>query len=162
MDTAVDLPLDQACLLQHTKVFRDRGRRHVMRLGKLSDRRLPLAGELRQDSAPRRIGERMKDAIEVRRTINHLVNRSDGGVGCQEDSAVGWGDGVTRRRGDAGREVEKVEDTDDDRAIQRTVRGRPGLAYLTQPACLFAVSSAALRARRSFIYTNHPSDLAPS
>ena len=84
MDAAVDLPLDQSRLLEHTKVLRDSRRRHVMRLRKLSNRRLTLSSELRQDPAPRRVGERMKDAVEMQRTINHLVNDSGGEIGSQE------------------------------------------------------------------------------
>ena len=60
----VDAARDQPRALQHFEVLRDRRLTHRERRGELGDRRL-AAGELRQDRAAGRIGERGEGCIEA-------------------------------------------------------------------------------------------------
>ncbi len=88
MDPAVDLPLDEPRIFENAKVLRDRRSRNRIRLGELPDRRLPIARELRKNAAAGTVCERVKDAIELRGTVNHLVNRMAARHTCQRRAVI--------------------------------------------------------------------------
>src|SRR4051794_39122491 len=68
---------DQARLLQHLQVLRDRGQRHVERRGDVVHRRL-ASREPREDRPSRRISKRREGPAQLVRghasTINHVAN----------------------------------------------------------------------------------------
>lgn len=71
---AVFLADEQAGILEDAHVFRDRGKRHLERLGKLRDRAF-AARETSQHRPARGIGESSERAVEDRRRIvNQRVN----------------------------------------------------------------------------------------
>jgi hypothetical protein len=57
-------PRDQAGILQHVQMFHETGKRHVVRGRKLADRQAVAAQRL-EDVAPRAIGQRGKQRIEL-------------------------------------------------------------------------------------------------
>src|SRR6185295_10603759 len=69
-------PGEQAGALEDAQMLRDRRQRHAKRLRELADGRVGRRGELREDRAPRRVGERLERRIERRATriVNHMVN----------------------------------------------------------------------------------------
>jgi hypothetical protein len=58
------LARDQADIRQHVEMLHDRGQRHVEWLGEFADGKRVAARKPRQQSAPRRIRQRGKDAIQ--------------------------------------------------------------------------------------------------
>ena len=57
-------PRDQAGILQHVQVFHETGKRHVVRGCKLAHRQAVAAQRL-EDVAPRAIGQRGEQCIEL-------------------------------------------------------------------------------------------------
>ena len=54
-------------------MLHEAGQRHLVRRGELGDRQIP-AGERIEDAAPRRVGERGENRIEIGvRILNHKV-----------------------------------------------------------------------------------------
>lgn len=74
MNAAVTASPQQSCFLQDPEMFRNRGQRHVVRLGQMRD--TPIAPrEVRQDASPGGVGQRGEGAIQgVSHIFNHLVN----------------------------------------------------------------------------------------
>src|SRR2546428_9412221 len=73
--TALGLDDQQAGILEHPEVLRDRWQADIMRLGEFTDGCV-TAGELLQDGPPDRMGQRREDGVQVqfvRNSINHLV-----------------------------------------------------------------------------------------
>ena len=64
-ELAVDALLDQAGVLQHLQMARDRGRRDAEGLGDLADGQVAAGEQALDDRAPRRIGEGGEDVVEV-------------------------------------------------------------------------------------------------
>ena len=63
-------------------MFRDGGKRHVVRRGEIGDGRFAL-GEARQDAAARGVGKCGKSVIERRLIVNHMVYYCPGRDFCQ-------------------------------------------------------------------------------
>jgi hypothetical protein len=72
VDASVFTPLNQLGAFEHTQVFRDGGKRHVIRGGEIADGRFASC-EPRQDAAARGIGKRRKGVIECQLIVNHMV-----------------------------------------------------------------------------------------
>src|SRR2546428_1202480 len=73
--TALGLDDQQAGILEHPEVLRDRRQADIMRLGEFTDGCL-TAGELLQDGPPDGVGQRREDGVQVqfaRNSINHSV-----------------------------------------------------------------------------------------
>jgi hypothetical protein len=78
MRAALDTPLDQAGIFEHTQVLRHGRQRDVERLGELSNRR-GRSGQPLEDRAPHRMGEGTEGCIQRGRSIvNHWVNNNHG------------------------------------------------------------------------------------
>ena len=61
--------------LQDLHVLHDRGERHGQRPAELADRGRPLAEPLQHEPSPG-IGERVEDAVQVRRIVKHMLEYS--------------------------------------------------------------------------------------
>ncbi len=73
-DTADLVALDEPRLFEDVQVFDESGQRHPERICKVSDRALAVAQSC-ENRAPRRIGERAEDRVEVAAVIlNHMVH----------------------------------------------------------------------------------------
>jgi hypothetical protein len=72
VNSSVALPHEQAGFFQNAKVFRNRGQRHVERLGELADRPL-TERQPGEDRAPRRIAEGGEGGVERIEIVNQLV-----------------------------------------------------------------------------------------
>jgi hypothetical protein len=76
---------DQGCVDQHVEMLYDRWQRHGIRTGQLANGCAFLLAQLRYKPAPRRIGERREDVIQIGVLIlNHLVNNKAHAKPCQE------------------------------------------------------------------------------
>ena len=65
---------DEPGVLQDAQMLDEAGERHAERRGQLADRTLALP-QLREDGAPRRVGERAEHGVEAGGVIvNHLVH----------------------------------------------------------------------------------------
>jgi hypothetical protein len=58
-------PRDQAGILQHVQMFHETGQRHVVRGCKLADREAVVAAQRLDDVAPRAIGQRSEQGVEL-------------------------------------------------------------------------------------------------
>lgn len=85
VDSSVFTPLNQLGALKDTQVFRDGGKRHVVRGGEIADGRFALR-EAREDAAARGVGKRGKSVIERRLIVNHMVYYCSGRELCQAKS----------------------------------------------------------------------------
>ena len=72
MAAALDRALHQSRLLQHPHMFRRAGKAHVERRRQFPDRQLP-PGQMTKHRAPRRVRQRVKNSVEMRRVLNHVV-----------------------------------------------------------------------------------------
>lgn len=86
MDPTVDLPLDEAGVLENAKVPGDRRRRDGVGPGKLAYGSLFLPGQVLENSSARRISKRMEDLIEPWQTVNHMVNSMQEAPGTSTES----------------------------------------------------------------------------
>ncbi len=74
MHSAVFLPRDEAGVFEHAQVLRNGGKRHFVGRGEVADGCFTLAGEARENSAARGVGERGEGGIEDgARMVNHMV-----------------------------------------------------------------------------------------
>jgi hypothetical protein len=74
VDAALFAPREQAGVLEHGEVLRDRGQRHGEGPRELAHGGLGRAGEPRQNRAPRRVGQGRERRVESGRMVNHMVN----------------------------------------------------------------------------------------
>ena len=72
MGAASDRALHQPGILQHPHMFRCAGEAHVKWRRQFPDRELAL-GQMTKHRAPRRVRQRVKDSVEMRRILNHVV-----------------------------------------------------------------------------------------
>jgi hypothetical protein len=81
---------DQGCVRQHVEMLHDRWQRHRKRAGQVADgSAVPLA-QLGYECAPRRIGERRENVIQIGVLIlNHIVNNTTGAEPCQASRRSG-------------------------------------------------------------------------
>jgi len=81
---------DQGCVRQHVEMLHDRWQRHGKRTGQVADGcAFPLA-QLGYERAPRRIGERRENVIQIGALIlNHLVNDTAHAKPCQASRRCG-------------------------------------------------------------------------
>jgi hypothetical protein len=81
---------DQGCLRQHVEMLHDRWQRHGKRTGQVADGCAFPFAQLRYERAPRRIGERRENVIQIGVLIlNHVVNNTTCAKPCQASRRSG-------------------------------------------------------------------------
>lgn len=89
---------DQGCVCQHIEMLHDRRQRHRKRTRQVADGCAFRLAQLGYERAPRRIGERRENVIEIGVLIlNHVVNDTTRAKPCQASRRSG------RRAASAGR-----------------------------------------------------------
>jgi hypothetical protein len=75
---------DQGCVRQHVEMLHDRWQRHRKRTGQVADGCAFPPAQLGYERAPRRIGERRENVIQIGVLIlNHIVNNTTRAKPCQ-------------------------------------------------------------------------------
>jgi hypothetical protein len=81
---------DQGCVRQHVEMLHDRWQRHGKRTGQVADGCAFSLAQLGYERAPRRIGERRENVIQISVLIlNHLVNYKARAKPCQASRRSG-------------------------------------------------------------------------